>query len=71
MVHTTRNLTGNGTCHGEPFWQPTGDKIAGALELDGIDDYITTDFVSNPIKESSWRLLRASVSLSNSSCSSD
>lgn len=31
-----------------PVWQPTGGKIGGALQLDGIDDYMSTAFVLNP-----------------------
>lgn len=44
------NSAGNndGICHGEPLWQPAGGQAGGALELDGIDDYIETDFVLNP-----------------------
>jgi N-acetylneuraminic acid mutarotase len=42
----------NGTLHGEPVWQPTGGKFAGALEFDGIDDYVNTPFVFNPGKGS-------------------
>jgi hypothetical protein len=38
----------NATLHGESLWQPTGGQIVGALELDGIDDYISTDFILNP-----------------------
>ena len=38
----------NGTLHGEPVWQPADGKFAGALEFDGIDDYVDTDFVLNP-----------------------
>jgi hypothetical protein len=38
----------NGTVNGESVWRPTGGKIDGALELDGIDDYISTGFVFNP-----------------------
>jgi len=33
---------------GDLVWQPTGDILDGALELDGIDDYVNTDFVLNP-----------------------
>jgi hypothetical protein len=33
---------------GDPIWQPNKGQVAGALEFDGIDDYITTDFVLNP-----------------------
>jgi len=38
----------DGICHGEPLWQPAGGKLAGALEFDGIDDYVSTPFVLNP-----------------------
>jgi hypothetical protein len=38
----------NGTVHGEPSWQPTGGIIDGALQFDGIDDYISTDFILDP-----------------------
>ena len=33
---------------GEPQWQPNGGVLDGALELDGIEDCISTDFVLNP-----------------------
>jgi len=39
----------NGTLNGEPLWQPTGGKIDGALQFDGIDDYVSTDFILNPV----------------------
>jgi len=38
----------DGICHGGPLWQPAGGKVNGALQLDGIDDYISTDFILNP-----------------------
>ncbi len=38
----------HGTLSGDPIWQPVGGKIDGALQLDGIGDYISTDFVVNP-----------------------
>jgi hypothetical protein len=38
----------HGTLHDEPLWQPAGGKKAGALQFDGINDYIGTDFVLNP-----------------------
>ncbi len=42
-------VTGNeGVLHGEPLWQPAGGKKAGALQLDGIDDYVSTAFVLDP-----------------------
>jgi hypothetical protein len=31
-----------------PLWQPTGGKLNGALQFDGINDYVSTDFVLNP-----------------------
>lgn len=37
-----------GTVHGEPVWQPQGGRIDGALELDGVDDYVTAGNVLNP-----------------------
>ncbi len=30
----------DGTLHGNPTWQPTGGKVGGALQFDGVDDYI-------------------------------
>ncbi len=33
---------------GVPSWQPEGGIVDGALQLDGIDDYISTDFVLDP-----------------------
>lgn len=33
---------------GNPLWQPTGGKVNGALELDGVDDCIITTFGINP-----------------------
>ncbi len=48
IAHDSAN--GNdGTVHGNPTWQPEGGMVDGALEFDGIDDYITTDFVLNPM----------------------
>ena len=38
----------DGTLFGEPLWQPEGGMIDGAIELDGIDDYIKTPFILNP-----------------------
>jgi hypothetical protein len=32
--------TNDGTIHAEPLWQPAGGKISGALQFDGIDDYV-------------------------------
>jgi len=38
----------DGICNGEPLWQPIGGKIGGALQFDGINDYVETDFVISP-----------------------
>ena len=38
----------HGILNGGPTWRPGGGQIAGALELDGINDYISTDFVLDP-----------------------
>jgi CubicO group peptidase (beta-lactamase class C family) len=45
-----RDITGDqdGQLNGSPTWQPTGGRLAGAIELDGIDDYILAPFVLNP-----------------------
>jgi len=38
----------HGILSGNPTWQPDSGQVAGALELDGTNDYISTDFVLNP-----------------------
>jgi 7,8-dihydropterin-6-yl-methyl-4-(beta-D-ribofuranosyl)aminobenzene 5'-phosphate synthase len=38
----------NGGVNGNPSWQPEGGMVDGALQLDGIDDYVSTPFVLNP-----------------------
>ena len=38
----------DGTVYGNPSWQQDGGMVGGAIELDGIDDYIKTPFVLNP-----------------------
>jgi len=38
----------NADLYGEPIWQPIGGRIGGALDLDGIDDYISTPFIIDP-----------------------
>ena len=38
----------NGTIVGNPAWQTDGGIVDGALQLDGVDDYISTDPVLNP-----------------------
>ena len=37
-----------GTLHGNPLWRSAGGMVNGALEFDGVDDYVSTDFVLNP-----------------------
>ncbi|MDT8302117.1 MAG: GDSL-type esterase/lipase family protein [Sedimentisphaerales bacterium] len=37
---------------GSPLWQPDAGIVDGALQLDGADDYLTTDFILNPTEES-------------------
>jgi hypothetical protein len=38
----------DGTLIGNPVWQPEGGVEAGALEFDGMDDYVITDTILNP-----------------------
>jgi hypothetical protein len=38
-----------GTLNGEPIWQPADGKMAGAMQFDGINDYVSTDFTLNPV----------------------
>jgi hypothetical protein len=38
----------HGILSGNPTWRPNSGQVAGALEFDGIDDYIKTDFVLSP-----------------------
>jgi hypothetical protein len=38
----------DGTLIGDPLWQPDAGMVAGALQFDGIDDYIITDSVLIP-----------------------
>ncbi|MFC1603678.1 LamG-like jellyroll fold domain-containing protein [Planctomycetota bacterium] len=38
----------HGILIGNPTWQPDSGQVAGALQFDGIDDYVETDFVLNP-----------------------
>jgi hypothetical protein len=40
--------TGDGVVVGGPIWQPGGGQSAGALQLDGVDDCITTEPVFSP-----------------------
>jgi acyl-CoA thioesterase-1 len=38
----------NGALHGVPLWRPADGRIGGAVELDGVDDYISAGVVLNP-----------------------
>ena len=38
----------HGIFSGNPTWQPDSGQVAGALEFDGIDDYIETDYILSP-----------------------
>ena len=38
----------DGTLMGDPVWQPDVGMVDGALQFDGIDDYVSTDPVFNP-----------------------
>jgi subtilisin family serine protease len=38
----------DGVLTGEPVWQPNGGMVDGALQLDGINDYVNTNPVLNP-----------------------
>ncbi|KPK40831.1 MAG: hypothetical protein AMJ65_10330 [Phycisphaerae bacterium SG8_4] len=38
----------DGTLMGNPVWQPDGGMLIGALQFDGIDDYVSTEFALNP-----------------------
>jgi hypothetical protein len=40
-------VNNDGTIHGEANWQSEG-AINGALQLDGVDDYVSTGFILNP-----------------------
>jgi len=37
----------NATLNGNPVWQPTAGVLGGALQLDGINDYVSTPLVLN------------------------
>jgi len=38
----------NGYALGDPIWQPDGGQVNGALEFDGVDDFISAPAVLNP-----------------------
>jgi hypothetical protein len=37
----------NGVLMGNPQWQPSGGKLGGALEFDGVDDYVESNYSAN------------------------
>jgi hypothetical protein len=51
VVAADKAGTNNGTLFGLPTWQPTGGKVKGTLQFDGIDDYVSTPFVLDPGKQ--------------------
>jgi len=38
----------NGYGLGDPIWHPDGGLVDGALQLDGVDDYVITGAAPNP-----------------------
>ena len=42
------DLDHNGTLVNGPLWQPSDGIVDGSLLFDGIDDYVSTEFVLNP-----------------------
>ena len=38
----------DGTLLGAPQWQPAAGRAKGAIQLDGVDDHIRTDFILDP-----------------------
>jgi N-acetylneuraminic acid mutarotase len=48
MVVTDSAGDNNGYALGDPIWQPDGGQVGGALEFDGIDDFISTPAALNP-----------------------
>jgi len=38
----------DGALHGDPIWRPAAGQVGGAIELDGIDDHVSTPSVLDP-----------------------
>jgi len=38
----------DGTLHGDPIWQPAMGAVDGAIQLDGVNDYVETPFILDP-----------------------
>ena len=37
---------------GDPVWQPSGGMVGGAIELDGMDDYVSAPYIFPPSSDS-------------------
>jgi len=37
---------------GDATWQPEGGQVGGALQFDGVDDYLSAPFILDPVKQS-------------------
>jgi len=48
MVVTDSAGDSIGYALGNPVWKPDGGQVNGALQLDGVDDYVVTGAVPNP-----------------------
>ena len=48
MVITGRAGDNDGYALGDPVWQPDGGQVDGALQLDGVDDYVVTGSAPKP-----------------------
>jgi hypothetical protein len=49
IAHDTANGY-DGALQGEPTWQPESGIVDGALQFDGVDDYIVTGSILNPAR---------------------
>ncbi len=41
----------DGTLVGGPIWRPEEGAVGGAIQLDGVDDHVTTELVCNPSRK--------------------
>jgi hypothetical protein len=44
----SENGYSDGVVIGDPLWHPTGGQVNGAIQLDGVDDFVITSPVLNP-----------------------
>jgi acyl-CoA thioesterase I len=44
-------IANDGILYGSPIWRPADGMVSGALQFDGIDDYIDTPFILDPTKQ--------------------